>query len=57
VEDIRELSDYLGIDPDRFFEIAEGFRNPEVWTRRNGTWEIEDFLIPDWSWEPEASRA
>ncbi len=50
---IAALCDYLGIATDRFWEIAEGFRNPDVWTHRDGGWEIQGFLIPDWSWESE----
>ena len=34
----------------QFFELAERFRNPTVWQRRNGVWTIPDFLIPDWRW-------
>lgn len=56
VEDIEELCSYLEIPSARFYEIAEGFRDPDVWVSRNGGWEIDDFLIPDWSWDREASR-
>ena len=45
-EDIERFCDYAGITTERFFEIAERFRNPDVWTRRDGTWVIEDFLDP-----------
>ena len=40
----------VDIPREKFFEIAEKFRNPNVWTRRNGRWEIPGFLIPDWTW-------
>jgi N-acetyl sugar amidotransferase len=50
-EDIEALSRWLGISEERFFAIAEGFRNTDVWTQREGTWMIDDFLIPDWHWE------
>jgi NAD(P)-dependent dehydrogenase (short-subunit alcohol dehydrogenase family) len=49
-EDIDSLTRWLGITEQRFFEIAEGFRNQDVWTRRDGTWVIDDFLIDDWRW-------
>ena len=49
-EDIEAFCHWAGITEDRFFEIAETFRNPDVWTRRDGTWMIDDFLIPDWRW-------
>ena len=37
---------WAGITEERFFEIAETFRDPDVWTRRDGTWVIDDFLDP-----------
>jgi N-acetyl sugar amidotransferase len=49
-EDIQRFCRYVGIDEPRFFEIVEGFRNPDVWTRRDDTWAIDGFLIPDWRW-------
>jgi N-acetyl sugar amidotransferase len=49
-EDIASFARWAGITEDRFFEIAETFRNPDVWTRRDGTWVIEGFLVPDWRW-------
>jgi N-acetyl sugar amidotransferase len=48
--DIDRFCGYVGIRRERFDEIAEGFRNPAVWTRRDGVWVIEDFLIEDWQW-------
>ena len=40
---------------ERFHEIAESFRNTDVWKRAaDGTWQIEDFLIPDWDWAAES---
>lgn len=50
-EDIAAFCRYVGIDEERFFAIAETFRNHEIWTEHEGTWRIADFLIPDWSWE------
>ena len=50
-EDIEKFCAYVGIPTERFFAVAETFRSPDVWTRReNGTWVIEDFLIEDWDW-------
>ncbi len=56
-EAIQHLCRYLGISREGFFEIAERFRNDEIWSRRNGVWEIEGFLIPDWPWQGAASPA
>lgn len=47
---IEAFCAWTGIDRDRFFEIAERFRNPAVWTRRGDRWEIPGFLVPDWRW-------
>lgn len=49
-EDIERFCGFVGIEKPEFFKIAERFRNPEVWTRRNGSWRIDGFVIPDWSW-------
>lgn len=49
-EDIDAFCGYVGIDRARFFEIAESFRNPDVWTRRDGVWQIEGFLVEDRDW-------
>jgi len=48
--DIDRFCRFAGISRERFFEIAERFRNPTVWTRKNGVWTIPGFLIPDWKW-------
>jgi len=57
-EDIRAFCDFIGITTERFFEVAERFRNPEIWTRRDGRWVMEDFIVPDWAgWEPCAEPA
>lgn len=48
--DIEAFCRWVGITKERFFELAEGFRNRDVWTKRDGTWVIEDFLVPDWKW-------
>lgn len=49
-EDIAAFCGFVGITEERFFAIAERFRNPDVWTRRDGAWEIDGFLISDWDW-------
>lgn len=49
-EDIERFCEFAGITRMRFDEIVERWRNPDVWTRRNGRWEIDGFLVPDWRW-------
>lgn len=46
-EDIDSFCTYLGIAREEFFRILERFRNPKVWSRRDGRWVIEDFIVPD----------
>ena len=50
-EDIERFCAYVGISREQFDAIVERWRNPDVWRRRDdGTWVIDGFLIPDWSW-------
>jgi len=49
-EAIEAFCQYVEISKKRFFEIAEGFRNINVWTKKNGIWVIEDFIFPDTDW-------
>lgn len=50
-EDVASFCQFVGMTRERFFQVVETFRNPEVWTRRNGHWAIDGFLIPDWNWQ------
>jgi N-acetyl sugar amidotransferase len=49
-DDIKRLCDWLDISVDHFYEVIEKFRNRDVWVRKNGTWMIEDFILPDYPW-------
>ena len=49
-DDIGRFCEFAGISKRRFFEIAEEFRNMNIWEKQNGKWIIKDFLIPNWSW-------
>jgi N-acetyl sugar amidotransferase len=48
--DIERFCAFVEIAPARFWEIAEHFRNRKVWSRRDGVWRIDGFLIADWTW-------
>ena len=50
-EDIEKFCAFLGISTRHFFDVIEKFRNPEIWVRRNGRWEIDGFIVPDWEWQ------
>ena len=49
-EDIEKFCRFAGIATGRFFEIAETFRNRDIWFQDRGIWKIRDFLVPDWRW-------
>jgi N-acetyl sugar amidotransferase len=49
-DDISAMCQFLGMGMDRFFAIAERFRNPAIWKKRGDTWTMPDFLIPNWDW-------
>ena len=50
VNDIEKFCAFAGIPASRFFDIAERFRNRDIWARADGAWAIRGFLIPDWNW-------
>ena len=48
--DIETFCAFTGLSTGRFFEIAEGFRNRDIWYREAGTWKLRDFPIEGWAW-------
>lgn len=49
--EISRFCEYVKISEKRFFEIAESFRNRDIWRKgEQGEWRLEQFLIPDWKW-------
>jgi N-acetyl sugar amidotransferase len=50
-KDIQSLCKFLEISEERFWEIIEPFRNLNIWERNQQTWQIKNFIIPDWSWQ------
>jgi len=49
--DIDKFCAFAGITRERFFAIAETFRNHDVWKRReDGSLHIPGFLFDDWRW-------
>jgi N-acetyl sugar amidotransferase len=50
LKDIKKFCAFAGIPPSRFFDIAERFRNHDIWLQKDGNWTIPGFLIPDWDW-------
>ena len=51
LEDIKKFCKYTNISIQKFFEIAEKFRNKDIWKKnKNKKFYIKDFLIDDWKW-------
>ncbi len=48
--DIQGFCAYLGLSEREYFEIVERFRDPRIWSRRDGKWVIEGFLVDDFPW-------
>lgn len=49
--EISQFCNYVGISESKFFNIANSFRNKNIWeTNKKGIWHIKDFLIRDWNW-------
>jgi N-acetyl sugar amidotransferase len=49
--EIARFCEYVGITEARFFEIADSFRNTDIWKKdAAGMWRLEEFLIDDWKW-------
>ena len=49
--DIEKFCAFAGISRERFFAIAETFRNRDFWQQRSdGVWYIPGFPVADWRW-------
>lgn len=48
--DIERFCQFAGITRQTFDDLAETWRNTDVWRRDGDRWVIDDFLIPDWEW-------
>ena len=50
--EIEKFCEYLQITNEEFWQIANSFRNKDIWKKdKKGTWKIDDYLIKDWSWK------
>lgn len=48
---IEEFCEYVQISVKEFYEIAEKFRNHDIWQKVNGQWQMPSFLVDDWVWD------
>ena len=52
LKEIDMFCEYVDISTSEFYDIAESFRNLEIWQRNlDGEYQIPSFLISDWSWK------
>ncbi len=50
-QEIARFCRYADISESRFFDIAETFRNKDIWIRGDdGAWRLDGFLIDGWRW-------
>ena len=49
-QDIDAMCEFVRRPRQWFEDVAETFRNHDIWTKRDGAWIIEDFILPDWRW-------
>ena len=49
-DDIKKFCKFLNITENHFYEIAETFRNKDIWSLEKGKWKIKNFPIADWCW-------
>lgn len=50
INQIKKFCRYTEISVKQFFNIAEKFRNKEIWLKKNKKWMIKNFLINDFKW-------
>lgn len=43
----HEVMDYIGMKPERFFELCNEFRSPHLWTKVNGEWKLRHTVNKD----------
>ena len=49
-KDIERFCEYIDIETSKFYEIAELFRNLDIWYKDDGIWKIRNYLTPNWKW-------
>jgi N-acetyl sugar amidotransferase len=49
-DDIAAFCEFVGRPTEWFWDVAERWRNLELWTRDGDRWVIPDFPVPGWRW-------
>lgn len=50
LKEIKLFCKYTGISLKDFNLIANKFRNKHIWSRKNNTWIIDNFILEKWQW-------
>jgi N-acetyl sugar amidotransferase len=50
IRDIERFCAFVEMSTEEFFAHADAWRDPSVWVKRDGTWQIDGFIVPDWKW-------
>ena len=50
-DDIAAFCNFVGKPVSWYWDLADRFRNLELWEKQDGIWKIPGFLLPDWDWE------
>ena len=40
----KTILEYLDIEEERFFEVADKFRTPHLWEKENGEWKLKHVI-------------
>jgi len=43
----NEIMDYIGIKPERFYELCDQFRSPHLWEKVDGEWKLRHMVAGD----------
>jgi N-acetyl sugar amidotransferase len=54
-DDIPRFCEYVGMPVRDYFAVLEGFRNRDIWSRRDDRWVIDGFLVPGFPWPADPS--
>ena len=49
-EDIEKCCEFMEVNTEQFYKVAEKFRNHAIWTKQGDKWLIKDFIIKNWEW-------
>ena len=51
LEEIKKFCNFIGLSISEFFKILEKFRNKKIWSKDQGTWKINNFIVKNWDWK------